>query len=171
MEENYGYDIRKKWKPIKSELLIGQTRILKTWTFTLLKHVNHPLHQKTISRAYIVRLFLWNILQIVFRYQHYLLFLKYGFNARCVYYKKMTIIYTVHKNIVLIQRVIPEAIVKKQKSNNFYSITVIHPIMHNLKCKGYIGAVEYNAAKNCLIGKVEGMIKDSNITKVNPSQN
>ena len=39
--------------------------------------------------------------------------LKYGFNARCVYYKKMTIIYTVHQNIVLIQRVIPGALVRK----------------------------------------------------------
>ena len=38
--------------------------------------------------------------------------LKYGFHARCVYYKKMTIIYTVHKNIVLIQRVIPGAFIR-----------------------------------------------------------
>ena len=33
--------------------------------------------------------------------------------------------------------------------------------MDNLNYKGYIGTVEYNAANNCLFGKVEGMVKDS----------
>ena len=33
--------------------------------------------------------------------------------------------------------------------------------MDNLKHKGYIGTVEYNAADNCQFGKVEGMVKDS----------
>jgi len=32
---------------------------------------------------------------------------KYGYNARRINYKKVTIIYTIHRNIVLIQRVIP----------------------------------------------------------------
>jgi len=35
--------------------------------------------------------------------------LKYGYNARCIYYKKMTIIYTVHGSVVLVQRVLPGA--------------------------------------------------------------
>jgi len=33
--------------------------------------------------------------------------------------------------------------------------------MDNLKYKGYVGTVEYNATDNCLFGKVEGMVKDS----------
>jgi len=33
--------------------------------------------------------------------------------------------------------------------------------MDNLKYKSYIGTVEYNAADNCLFGKVEGMVNDS----------
>lgn len=37
--------------------------------------------------------------------------LQYGWNARCVNYKKMTVIFVVYDNIVLIQRVIPAAMI------------------------------------------------------------
>jgi len=33
--------------------------------------------------------------------------------------------------------------------------------MDNLKYKEYIGTIKYNAADNCLFGKVEGLVKDS----------
>ena len=39
--------------------------------------------------------------------------LQYGFNARRINYKKMAIIYTVHNKMVLIQRVVPGALVNE----------------------------------------------------------
>jgi hypothetical protein len=39
--------------------------------------------------------------------------LQYGFNARRINFKKMAIIYTVHDKTVLIQRVIPGALVSE----------------------------------------------------------
>lgn len=39
--------------------------------------------------------------------------LQYGFNARRINYKKMAIIYTVHDKTVLIQRVVPGALVSE----------------------------------------------------------
>ncbi len=39
--------------------------------------------------------------------------LKYGHNARRVNYKKMAIIYTVHDDIVLIQRIVPASMLRE----------------------------------------------------------
>ena len=39
--------------------------------------------------------------------------LQYGYNARRINYKKMTIIYTVHQKTVLIHRVIPGALISE----------------------------------------------------------
>ncbi len=38
--------------------------------------------------------------------------LYYGYNARRINYKKMSVIYTIHNNIVLVNRVIPGAVIK-----------------------------------------------------------
>lgn len=37
----------------------------------------------------------------------------YGFNARAIYYRKMTIIYTIHGRTVLIKRIIPSALINE----------------------------------------------------------
>lgn len=38
--------------------------------------------------------------------------IKYGLNARSISFKKLTIIYTVHSRVVLVQAVIPAALIK-----------------------------------------------------------
>ena len=38
-------------------------------------------------------------------------FQKFGINVRCVNYKKMTIIYTIHENVVLIHRIVAASII------------------------------------------------------------
>ena len=38
--------------------------------------------------------------------------LQYGINSRSIVFKKLTIVYTVHNNIVMVQAVIPSALVK-----------------------------------------------------------
>jgi len=37
---------------------------------------------------------------------------QFGFNTRRVNYKKMTIIYTIHNNIVFIKRIVPQSLIK-----------------------------------------------------------
>lgn len=85
--------------------------------FQIIDHISHVYKAPLTAERYLIEMY-----EAIFSLENYAEsiristnadILKYGLNARCIVFKKLIIVYTVHAEKVIIQAVKPGALIKK----------------------------------------------------------